>query len=98
MQASELLAFSAASELAERIRRKELSPVEVVDTLLQRIGDIDPQLNAYLTVAESEARSSARKAEAAVMQGGKLPPLHGVPFSIKDFHYLCQDAPFCERG
>lgn len=81
------LVFTPASELAQLIRRKELSPVELVDALLQRISRINPKLSAYLTVAEAEARYSARIAEAAVMQGSELPALHGVPFSVKDLHF-----------
>lgn len=78
------LAYTSASELAELIKAKKLSPVELVDFLLQRISKVNPKLNAYLTVTEEKARSAARVAEAEVMKGAKLPPLHGVPVSIKD--------------
>ncbi len=80
------IAFTAAWELAELIRTKKLSPVEIVDQLLERISNLNPQLNAFLTVAEAEARSAAQEAEQAVMKGGELPPLHGVPISVKDMH------------
>ena len=81
------LAFAPAYELARKIRAKELSPVELVDYLLQRIRALNPQLKAFLTVAEEEAKAAAREAEAAVMQGGELPPLHGVPMAIKDMEF-----------
>lgn len=78
------LAFTPAYELAELIRAKELSPLELMKTILERIEDFNPKLNAYLTVAGDEAMSQAKMAEKAVMSGGQLGPLHGVPISIKD--------------
>jgi aspartyl-tRNA(Asn)/glutamyl-tRNA(Gln) amidotransferase subunit A len=75
--------FSDATGLAELIRTKRLSPVEVVRAHLDRIEAVDPKVNAIVTVAE-DALAAARKAEAAVMAGGELGPLHGVPFTVKD--------------
>lgn len=49
------LAFRPAWELAQLIKGKKVSPVELVDCLLQRIADLNPKLNAYLTVTEAEA-------------------------------------------
>ncbi|WP_294641331.1 amidase [uncultured Aureimonas sp.] len=72
-----------ASGLAELIRSKEVSPVEVVRAHLDRIEAVDPKVNAIVTVAES-ALDAARAAEAAVMAGEDLGPLHGVPFTVKD--------------
>ena len=59
----------------------------LVDDLLQRINDLNPQLNAYLTVAEAEARASAQAAEKAVLEGADLPPLHAIPIAIKDLEF-----------
>jgi aspartyl-tRNA(Asn)/glutamyl-tRNA(Gln) amidotransferase subunit A len=70
--------------LARRIRTKEVSPVEVVDAVLRRIEALQPTVNAFITVTADEARAAARRAEAAVMAGGMLGSLHGVPFSVKD--------------
>jgi len=78
------LAFTPARNLAKMIRRREVSPVELVDDLLERISRLNPTLNAYLTVCEDEARSAAREAERRVMKEEDLPPLHGVPISVKD--------------
>jgi amidase len=78
------LAFAAATEQADLVRRKEVSPVELVDLYLDRIEAINPVINAYVTVAAEQARASARRAEATIAQGGDLPPFHGVPISIKD--------------
>ncbi len=77
------LIFSDATKLAELIRNKDVSPVEVVQAHLDRIQAVDPQVNAIVTVAEG-ALEVARKAEAAVRSGGPLGPLHGVPFTAKD--------------
>jgi aspartyl-tRNA(Asn)/glutamyl-tRNA(Gln) amidotransferase subunit A len=73
-----------ALTLARQIRTKQLSPVAVVDAVLHRIESLQPTVNAFITVTADEARDAARRAEAAVMAGARLGPLHGVPFSVKD--------------
>jgi aspartyl-tRNA(Asn)/glutamyl-tRNA(Gln) amidotransferase subunit A len=73
-----------ALTLARQIRTKQISPVAVVDAVLQRIETLQPKVNAFITVTADEARDAARRAEAAVMAGAALGPLHGVPFSVKD--------------
>jgi aspartyl-tRNA(Asn)/glutamyl-tRNA(Gln) amidotransferase subunit A len=75
--------FSDATSLAALIRTKQLSPVEVVRAHLDRIEAVDPHVNAIVTVAEG-ASVAAKRAEAAVMAGEELGPLHGVPFTVKD--------------
>lgn len=77
-------AFMDTTELVGKIKSKEASPVEAVDEYLDRIDKLNPKLNAFLTVAADEAREGAKKAEEAVMKGGDLPPLHGVPLAVKD--------------
>ncbi len=72
-----------ATELAERIRAKALSPVDVVRAHLARIEAVNPKLNAIVTLF-ADAEDRARAAEAAVRRGERLGPLHGVPFTIKD--------------
>ena len=69
--------------MAEQIRRKELSPVELVEAHLSRIEQLNPKLNAFVQVDRERARRAAQLAESAVMSGQKLGPLHGVPISIK---------------
>jgi len=73
-----------ALTLARQIRTKEVSPVAVVNAVLRRIEALQPTVNAFITVTADEARDGARRAEAAVMAGERLGPLHGVPFSVKD--------------
>lgn len=77
------LIYSDATRLTELIRRKEISPVEMVQAHLDRIETVDPKINAIVTVAEG-ALKAAWKAEAAVRAGEELGPLHGVPFTVKD--------------
>ena len=74
------LCFTPATELAERIAARELSPVELVDAVLARIEEQQPRLNALCLLRAEEAREEARAAESAEPRG----PLHGIPISIKD--------------
>src|SRR5437899_6339722 len=79
------LAWLPATELAALIRRKKVSPVEVVDAVLDRIARINPRLNAFVTLMAEQARRDAKAAERALgKRGARLGPLHGVPFSVKD--------------
>jgi Asp-tRNA(Asn)/Glu-tRNA(Gln) amidotransferase A subunit family amidase len=83
--ASEELCWLSATELAALIRRRKVSPVEVVDAVLDRIARLNPQLNAFVTVTDDEARRAARAAERVLgRRRPTLGPLHGVPFSVKD--------------
>ena len=75
--------FLSARDMAERIRRREFSPVELVDAHLQRAAALQPKLNAFVHLAQDEARAQARRAEAAVLRGDPLGPLHGVPVTVK---------------
>ena len=81
---SDSQAYTSASELAEQIRSRQVSTVEVVEAALRRIDASQPILNAFITVARDEALDDARKAEDSIVRGGDLGPLHGVPFSVKD--------------
>lgn len=76
--------FMTAAEMALAVKKKALSPLGIVDALLDRVEKINPRVNAFCTVAADMAREAAQKAEAKVMQGEELGPLHGVPVSIKD--------------
>ena len=78
------LAFTSAAELAGMIARRAVSPVEVADLVLARIERTQRTINAFITVCADEVRAAAKSAEAAVMRGDVLGPLHGVPFAVKD--------------
>jgi aspartyl-tRNA(Asn)/glutamyl-tRNA(Gln) amidotransferase subunit A len=75
--------YSDATKLAELIRTREVSPVEVVQAHLDRIAAVNPKINAIVTLADG-ALEAAKAAEAAVLAGDELGPLHGVPFTVKD--------------
>jgi amidase len=77
------LTTKSATELADLIRLRAVSSVEVVEAHLQRIEQVNPSLNAIVTVA-GDAIDQARTADAELMSGGKPGPLHGVPLTIKD--------------
>src|SRR2546425_4845356 len=86
MTASDL-SFMPATELAGLIRTKKLSPVDLTCAVLDRIGRINPIVNAFCAVTADAAVAAAREAEQAVMKGPVRGPLHGIPFSIKDLLY-----------
>ncbi len=77
------LTFRSAVSMAEQIRQKKLSPVELVEAHLARIEKLNPKLNAFVQVDAEGARRQARAAEESVTRGEKLGPLHGIPISIK---------------
>jgi len=72
-----------ATDLADLIAEKEISPVEVMRAFLERITTLNPRINAILTLAPT-AEEEARRAEAAIIRGETIGPLHGVPFTVKD--------------
>ncbi|MGW7075290.1 amidase [Streptomyces sp. NPDC054866] len=80
MQPSELSLADAAHAIAAR----ELSPVELTDSVLDRIEAVEPRLQAYVTVAADSARSAAARAEREIASGESRGPLHGIPMGLKD--------------
>ncbi len=80
------LAFTPAYELVQMIKSKRLSPVELMEAIFRRIEELNPKLNAYLTLAEKEAMQAARQAESALGRETDLGLLHGLPISIKDLY------------
>jgi aspartyl-tRNA(Asn)/glutamyl-tRNA(Gln) amidotransferase subunit A len=83
--ANDDLCWTPATTLATMMRKKKVSPVEVVDAVLARIDRLNPRLNAYVVVLADEARKQAKAAERAVTRrSATLGLLHGVPYSVKD--------------
>jgi aspartyl-tRNA(Asn)/glutamyl-tRNA(Gln) amidotransferase subunit A len=76
--------FTSISELAPRLRRKEISPVEITQQCLSRIEQLNPALNAFITVLSDSALREARTAESEILGGEWRGPLHGVPIALKD--------------
>jgi aspartyl-tRNA(Asn)/glutamyl-tRNA(Gln) amidotransferase subunit A len=89
---SETIGFMTAVELAERIRTKQISPVEYMRGLLDRITTLEPKVNAFAYLAADQAMDAAKRAEAALMSGGRIGRLHGVPATIKDLA-ITKDMP-----
>lgn len=78
------ICYMPALEMRDRFRRRELSPLEVTGVILERIGRLNPELNAFLTVTVERALDDARAAEHAYGGNGEPGPLAGIPISIKD--------------
>jgi aspartyl-tRNA(Asn)/glutamyl-tRNA(Gln) amidotransferase subunit A len=77
-------AFETIAELAPRLRRKEVSPVEVTRACLDRIEKLNPALNAFITVTAESALEEADAAEIEISRGKWRGPLHGIPIALKD--------------
>ncbi|MGE3537716.1 MAG: amidase [Candidatus Tectimicrobiota bacterium] len=77
-------AYLTLADAADRIRRKDLSPVEYLGALLERIDTYDVHYNAFLRQTPDIALQQARQAEAEIMAGRWRGPLHGVPYGLKD--------------
>ncbi|MBU0726298.1 MAG: amidase [Alphaproteobacteria bacterium] len=83
MSSDSLLALSAV-ELRRLIGTKAISPVELLDACITRIDALNPAVNAIAAKGYTRARQEAKAAEAAVLAGEDLPPLHGLPLGVKD--------------
>src|SRR5580700_6378622 len=89
---SETIGFMPATEWAEKIRTKQMSPVEAMRALLERITALNPKVNAFAYLAADQAMDAARAAEKALMGGERIGRLHGVPVTIKDLCWT-KDMP-----
>jgi Asp-tRNA(Asn)/Glu-tRNA(Gln) amidotransferase A subunit family amidase len=78
------LCFAPATVLGERIRRRDVSPVEIVTALLDRIGRYNGTLFSYITVCADAAVAAAREAVREISARRRRGPLHGLPISHKD--------------
>jgi amidase len=79
------LTHLSATQLLDRLRRRELAAVEVVEAHLARIAAVNPALNAVVQLTADAARADAQRADAAAARGEWLGPLHGLPFTVKDW-------------
>lgn len=84
MTTDDELAYTSASDLARRIRAREIAPTELLEATIDRIEARNPALNAVVFRGYDDARRAAADADAAVLRGDDLSPLHGVPTLIKD--------------
>jgi aspartyl-tRNA(Asn)/glutamyl-tRNA(Gln) amidotransferase subunit A len=73
-----------AHELADLLAKKEIKAVEIAQAVFERIGQVEPQVHAYITLNREAAFAEAERVDAAIARGGQLPPLAGIPIAIKD--------------
>lgn len=78
------LYYKTISQLAPKLEKQELSPVEVTRMMLERIEVVDEQLNSYITVMKEVALAQAKQAEREIAKGHHRGRLHGVPIALKD--------------
>jgi aspartyl-tRNA(Asn)/glutamyl-tRNA(Gln) amidotransferase subunit A len=81
---------ATVAELAEALAAKRVSALELVELFLRRIKDLNPKLNAFITVDEDRSRAEARASDARRAKGAAASPLDGIPIAHKDI--------FCTRG
>lgn len=89
------LHYARISDIAGLIERRELSPVELTQHMLERISALDSQLNGYQTVMAQQAMEAAAKAESEIVSGRYRGALHGIPVAVKD---LCFTRGVPTRG
>ena len=76
-----------ATEAAQRIRDRKLSPVELAESILHRIDDLEPQLKAWVYLDREAVLADAEQRRTELDSGASLGPLHGVPIALKDIYY-----------
>ena len=86
------ITLAPAIELAQRVKRKEISAVELLELHLQRYRQHNPIINAVIFTQIDHAYEQAKAADKALALGKKTGPLHGVPMTIKD-SYVCVGSP-----
>jgi len=80
----DLICFMSACEMAEKIKTRELTSQEITEAIIERIEKINPIINAYCTPTFKLAREMAKEADEKVYKNERIPPLNGIPTSVKD--------------
>jgi len=78
------LHYLSISEAGRTIRNGDLSPVDLVEALLDRIDRLNPKLDAFLAIAGEQARADALAAQEEIAKGNYRGPMHGIPYGLKD--------------
>jgi Asp-tRNA(Asn)/Glu-tRNA(Gln) amidotransferase A subunit family amidase len=78
------LIWHSANDLRALYQSGDVSPIEVVDAVLERLGEVNPAVNAFVTVTADAARAQAKAAHDALRAGDPVPALHGIPVTVKD--------------
>jgi len=81
------LIMMSIQEISSMIKKKQISPVEIVEECIDRTKRLQPELNAYIAFLEEEAKRKAKIAEREIMKEGPKSPLHGIPIALKDLFY-----------
>ncbi|MDX1698462.1 MAG: amidase, partial [Thiohalobacterales bacterium] len=81
---TDALHYLSASEALQRFRQRSLSPVELLEALIDRAGQVEPVINAFADTYFDEAMQQARRAEQKYARGQRTRPLEGIPVVIKD--------------
>lgn len=81
------MAMLSLAEASRLLKQKEVSPVELVDAVLNRIASEQEKLNAFITILHEEAKKAARVHESEILRNGQRSPLHGIPVALKDLFY-----------
>ena len=81
--------------LSDQIRKKEISPVEVIDAFLERAESVQGKLNLFITILYDHARKAAQEAENEILQGIYRGPLHGIPYAAKDLFFTAGIRTTC---
>src|SRR5688572_26723692 len=74
--------------LAQRLRERSITSAQLVDAFLERIGEYDSRLHAFVEVHAAAAREAAKRADQVLAEGKRLGPLHGVPIAYKDLLHI----------
>jgi len=82
------ICYLSAGQLAQLIKKKEISPVDVVKTHLSRIYSLESTLNSFITLLPDQAMEAAQQAEKEIQADRYIGPLHGIPFGLKDLYYV----------
>ena len=78
------LCYLSIREASQLLRRRKISTVELLNAILERIDRLNPELNAFITIAAERALADAQRAQREISRGGNRGPLHGIPLLIKD--------------
>lgn len=84
MSLADELSYTSVAELSRKIRKKELSSVELLESFIERIEKRNPSINAFIYYGFDDARKKARKCDQKILSGQWIGPLHGIPTALKD--------------
>lgn len=89
------LVHMSLTEVADAIRKKKVSSVEVTRACIEHAERVQPKLNCFISIEADEALQAAKKADQALKRGAKAGPLHGVPLAHKDMYYRAGKVSTC---